>query len=90
MILVCLAAVLSAALQVLGRFTLPALAPVALNVMMIAALGAGYLFARGDSQAIVGLLCGGVMLGGLLQLALPAWDLGGGLAPFIPTSVQRG
>ena len=74
MIFICLAAVVSAGLNVLGRFAAAAFTPVLLNLAMIAALVAGLLL---DSQAqqIVYLLCGGVLVGGLLQLALPAWDL---------------
>jgi putative peptidoglycan lipid II flippase len=71
MIFVCLAAAFSAACQVLGRFTEPALSPVWLNLASIGALGLGAWWAWGD-QARMHLLCGGVLLGGFLQMAVPA------------------
>jgi putative peptidoglycan lipid II flippase len=74
MIFICLAAVISAGLNVIGRFAAAALTPVLLNLAMIAALAAGLLL-HGEAQQIVYLLCVGVLFGGLLQLALPAWDL---------------
>lgn len=74
MIFICLAAVVSAGLNVIGRFAAAALTPVLLNLAMIVALVAGLLL-EGNEQQVVYLLCGGVLVGGLLQLALPAWDL---------------
>jgi len=74
MIFICLTAVLSAGLNVLGRFAAAAFTPVLLNLTMIAALLAG-LWLEGEVRQIVHLLCAGVLVGGLLQLALPAWDL---------------
>lgn len=69
---VCLAAAFGAALNVLGRFTEPALSPIWLNVCMIASLaGAGLLWHAGDS-AIAAWLCGGVLLGGFFQMTVPA------------------
>ncbi len=73
MIFICLAAVISAGLNVIGRFAAAACTPVLLNLAIIAALGAGFLLGSREQQ-IVYLLCGGVLVGGLLQLALPAWD----------------
>ncbi len=71
MIFVCLAAAFSAACQVLGRFTEPALSPVWLNLCVIGALGAGAWWAWGD-QARMNLLCVGTLVGGFLQMAVPA------------------
>lgn len=69
---VCMAAVLSAALQVLGRFTEPALSPIWLNLAMIASLGvAATSWAETDAERM-NWLCGGVLLGGFLQMAVPA------------------
>jgi putative peptidoglycan lipid II flippase len=69
---VCLAAAFGAALNVLGRFTEPALSPVWLNLCMIASLaGAGWLWHAGEA-AVAAWLCGGVLLGGLLQMIVPA------------------
>lgn len=78
MIFVCLAAAFSAACQVLGRFTEPALSPVWLNLAIIATLGLGSWWAWGDT-ARMNLLCGGVLVGGFLQMAVPAvvlWNEG--------------
>lgn len=74
MIFVCLAAAFSAACQVLGRFTEPALSPVWLNLAVLAALGLGAWWAWGD-QARMNLLCVGVLVGGFLQMAVPGWVL---------------
>ena len=71
MVFVCLAAAFSAACQVLGRFTEPALSPVWLNLAIIASLGLGSWWAWGD-MARMNLLCGGVLVGGFLQMAVPA------------------
>lgn len=74
MIFICLAAIVSAGLNVIGRFAAAALTPVLLNLSMIGALGASWFLESGQKE-IVYFLCGGVLFGGLLQLALPAWDL---------------
>ncbi len=71
MVFVCLAAAFSAACQVLGRFTEPALSPVWLNLAMIAALSLGSWWAWG-ATARMNLLCAGVLVGGFLQMAVPA------------------
>ena len=71
MVFVCLAAAFSAACQVLGRFTEPALSPVWLNLAIIGALGLGGWWAWGDT-ARMRLLCVGVLAGGFLQMAVPA------------------
>jgi putative peptidoglycan lipid II flippase len=76
MIFVCLAAAFSAACQVLGRFTEPALSPVWLNLTILAALGLGSWWAWGDVQRM-NLLCVGVLVGGFLQMAVPAGVLWG-------------
>ncbi|MDI1319692.1 MAG: lipid II flippase MurJ, partial [bacterium] len=71
MVFVCLAAAFSAACQVLGRFTEPALSPIWLNVAIIGALGLGGWLAWGDASRMH-LLCVGVLVGGFLQMAVPA------------------
>jgi putative peptidoglycan lipid II flippase len=76
MIFVCLAAAFSAACQVLGRFTEPALSPVWLNLTIIGSLAAGAWWAWGDA-ARMNLLCVGVLIGGFLQMAVPAGVLWG-------------
>ena len=73
---ICLAALLAGALQVLGRFFVPAITPVLLNVSMIAFLaGPGIWFAATPYEKALWLSLG-VLVGGLLQLLLPAADLG--------------
>lgn len=74
MVFICLAAIISAGLNVIGRFAAAALTPILLNLSMIFALAGGW-FLGSDKQEIVYILCGGVLFGGALQLALPAWDL---------------
>ncbi len=68
---VCVAAVLGAALQVLGRFTEPALSPVSLNLAMILSL-AVVAHAEMTPLAKMHWLCAGVLAGGFLQMAIPA------------------
>jgi len=72
MVLVCVAAGFNATLNVLERFTEPALSPIWLNIAMIASLaGAGLHFAHTPMEEIHW-LCAGVLLGGVLQAAVPA------------------
>ena len=71
MVFVCLAASFSAACQVLGRFTEPALSPVWLNLTIISFLGLGGWWAWGAAERMH-LLCGGVLFGGFLQMIVPA------------------
>lgn len=73
---VCLAAVFSAALQTLDRFLEPALSPIWLNISMIALLaGAVYGgWSPGPREHMVW-LCAGTLLGGALQLVVPALAL---------------
>lgn len=76
MIFVCLAAVFSAALQTLNRFLEPALSPVWLNVSMISLLGgAAYLGWADSDDGRMAWLCSGVLLGGFLQMTVPAVTL---------------
>ena len=70
MVFVCLAAAFSAACQVLGRFTEPALSPVWLNLTSIAALALGGWWGW-DAPGRMNLLCVGVLAGGFLQMAVP-------------------
>jgi len=66
-ILICLAAIVSAGLNLLERFAIAASTPMLLNVAMIVALVAG-LSMGADQAQLVYWLCGGVLFGGLLQL----------------------
>jgi putative peptidoglycan lipid II flippase len=70
MVFVCLAAAFSAACQVLGRFTEPALSPVWLNLASIGALALGSWWAW-DAPNRMNLLCVGVLVGGFLQMTVP-------------------
>ena len=73
MLCVCLAAIFSAGLNLLGRFAAAAVTPMLLNIAMIAALAAG-IWMDAEAARIVYWLCGGVLVGGLFQLLLPAVD----------------
>jgi putative peptidoglycan lipid II flippase len=73
LIFVCLASVFSAALQCLQRFVEPALSPIWLNVSMLSLLGgAAYGGWAGTAREKMLWLCGGALLGGLLQFLVPA------------------
>ncbi|MCD8483989.1 MAG: murein biosynthesis integral membrane protein MurJ [Verrucomicrobia bacterium] len=89
MILICLAALISASLNTLGKFTWPALSAVWLNLTMIAALIIGLCLTALPEETKVWILCAGVLAGGVLQLGIPAlcliregwrpgWDLSTG------------
>ena len=73
LVFVSLAAAFSAALQTLQRFLEPALSPIWLNVSMLVLLGgAAYAgWAHTDAEKMLW-LCGGALLGGFLQMAVPA------------------
>jgi len=74
MIFICLAAIMSAGLNLFGRFAAAASTPMLLNLAMIGTLVTG-MWLSDDQTRLVYWLCGGVLFGGLLQLLLPAWDL---------------
>ena len=72
MMFVCVAAGFNATLNVLERFTEPALSPIWLNIAMIASLaGAGLHYAHSPLEEIHW-LCAGVLVGGFFQAAVPA------------------
>lgn len=76
-VMICMAAILTAALNVFGKFFLASLSPIFLNLAMISALLAGnYLFPAGSLSLAI-MLCVGVLCGGLLQFLLPAAQLVG-------------
>lgn len=76
LVLVCLAAAFSAALQTLHRFLEPALSPIWLNLAMIGLLG-GAVYGGWASAADGWMLwlCAGALLGGFLQMVVPALAL---------------
>lgn len=73
LVFVCLAAVFSAALQTLHRFVEPALSPIWLNIAMITLLGGAVYAGWAHTQdGRMMWLCAGALLGGFLQMAVPA------------------
>lgn len=76
MLFICLAAVVSTGLNLVGRFAVAASTPMLLNLSMISALLMG-MWLEDEPGRIVYWLCGGVLVGGFLQLAVPACDLAG-------------
>ena len=74
-VFVCLAAAFSATLQVFHRFLEPALSPIWLNLSMIVSLGGAGLHFATTPLGEIHWLCAGVLLGGFLQLAVPAATL---------------
>lgn len=68
-VFICLVALCMGILNVLGHFAAPALAPVALNLAMIASLVVGGVVTS-DGETRVIFLAWGVLLGGLLQLGM--------------------
>lgn len=73
LVFVCLAAAFSAALQTLNRFLEPALSPIWLNLAMIGLLTGGAFGGWSvDQRGAMLWLCSGALLGGFLQMAVPA------------------
>ena len=72
LVFVCLAAAFSAALNVFSRFLEPALSPIWLNLAMIASLGGAGLHFASTPLGEIHWLCAGVLVGGFLQMAVPA------------------
>jgi len=68
-VLIGLVALCMGILNVLGHFAAPAIAPVLLNLAMIAAVFTASRFSESETVQVVA-LAGGVLLGGVLQLAL--------------------
>lgn len=69
---VCIAAALNATLNVFQRFTEPALSPIWLNLSMIITLGGAGLHFASTPMGEMHWLCAGVLVGGFLQMAVPA------------------
>lgn len=71
-VMICIAAALNATLNVFEHFTEPALSPIWLNVCMILTLGGtGWKLAETEMGRMYW-LCAGVLIGGGLQLFVPA------------------
>ncbi|MBW8782215.1 MAG: murein biosynthesis integral membrane protein MurJ [Verrucomicrobia bacterium] len=76
LIFVCMAAAFSAALQSIHRFLEPALSPIWLNLAMIVLLGGSAYYGWADtSEGEIHWLCAGVLIGGCLQMLVPAVTL---------------
>ena len=74
MLFICLSAIVSTGLNLVGRFAVAASTPMLLNISMISALLIG-MGLEDDPGKIVYWLCGGVLFGGFLQLTVPACNL---------------
>ena len=74
MIFICLSAIVAAGLNVIGRFAAPASTPILLNLAIIFALVLAMQFDKAASETVYW-LCAGVLIGGALQLLVPAVDL---------------
>jgi len=70
-VLICMAAIVTAALNAIGKFFLASLSPILLNLMMIGSLIAGSYFWEPESLGLAYALAIGVLLGGCLQLSIP-------------------
>jgi putative peptidoglycan lipid II flippase len=75
MLPICLTALLGAILNSLRRFATPALAPVTLNVVWIAAAAFVAPLVSADPKARIYVVAAAIMLSGMLQLGLQAGDL---------------
>jgi putative peptidoglycan lipid II flippase len=72
LVFICLAAAFNATLNVFQRFTEPALSPIWLNLSMILTLGGAGLHWAKTPLGAIHWLCVGVLVGGFLQMAVPA------------------
>ena len=72
LVFVCIAAAFNATLNVFERFTEPALSPIWLNLAMILTLGGAGLHFASTPMGEIHWLCAGVLLGGFLQMTVPA------------------
>lgn len=75
MLLICLVAVIGGVLNVRGHFAIPAAAPALLNLSILAAVIIGAVTLRLSEGALMYVVCAGVLVGGLIQLAAVAWAL---------------
>jgi putative peptidoglycan lipid II flippase len=75
MIFVCLAAIVSAALNVLGRFFVSSVNQVWMNLTMILSMLVGKHCLHLGEMQLIKCLMGGVLLGGVIQLAIPLGTL---------------
>ena len=74
-VLICLAAIVSAALNLLGKFIITSINQVWMNFSMIFSMLFGKIFFDCNTEQLVYFLIVGVWIGGLIQLALPMFAL---------------
>ena len=74
-VIICMAAILTASLNAMGKFFFASLSPILLNLMMIAALVIGSFYWESESLGLAYALSLGVLAGGLLQLLLPTGQM---------------
>ncbi len=72
LVFICVAAAFNATLNVFEHFTEPALSPIWLNLAMILTLGGAGLHWARTPLGEIHWLCVGVLIGGFLQMAVPA------------------
>ncbi len=76
LLLVCMAAVFSSVLNVLDSFGVPSITPIILNVCIIASLFCAVaIFGKTDIENIALSMCFGWLVGGILQMTMPAYCL---------------
>lgn len=73
-VLICLSALFCSALHARRQFLLPALVPIALNVVWLTVLGVTRLLV-GELTTIALFSAGGVLIAGFVQLLIPLWGL---------------
>ena len=73
--LICVAATLAGMLQTHGRFGPPAAQPIVLNVFVLAAAGLHAASLQSTLESAAMMLCGAVVLSGVLQVAWSLWAL---------------
>lgn len=74
MLFICLAAIANGALNVIGRFFAAAVSPIIFNLSIILCLLIG-MAQSANPEVLVLWICTGVLIGGLLQLIIPLFDL---------------
>lgn len=72
LILICVAAIFTAALNVLDTFGIPSATPMILNACIIVSLFCGIFFFGSNIEMIAFSLCIGWLVGGFLQMIIPA------------------
>lgn len=74
-VLVCLVAAMGGVLNVLGRFAIPASAPILLNVVLLGTMFGAWALRAEDAEWRIWALGGSVLLAGVIQLAAQAGAL---------------